>query len=449
MKGVAHIFRSFTGIVNSCESVDWDVTPSNISNVDGIIPSGMGHYIIIDSAGRIHITYCQFDESIYYPWDDTWGVNQVWHAWSSDGGHTWEKEIVSDTLDRSVYDNNYHQFQPQMCIDADDTLHFVFSVNGTNIGHRQKLQSEYWLEMAEGDPWAYSAEFFDVKGFAPIGWPSIAVGSDGYELVVCYTGPQCYGDAGIGTDMYAARRFKDEAWVCYYDQGSSPVSLGTIGYPVHTCSDFNPVDGKYQAAVWCEETTLEEEYPTCPSARPLDVNGMRHYATITAADGLVYHNEMEYDVILESIPIDPDGVGFVNVQFTSDDKIMFYYGVLIDGDVCGASRIYNRSEQTISDRSIWYQLSGYSVVRCAVPWSNYPFVGGKFSQLSKQGNCILFVVCTTGDDSTGSLLFTATDDSIIGDTIEISSTMAISQRFRGDFNASNFDVRLISNSGLR
>lgn len=435
-----------SGIIGVCDDLLFDYTPVAYDWAKEIIPSGMGHYIVIDSNNVIHVTYCMYDDIIL--------MNRIWHAWSENGGHTWSKEIILDTTNRDIFDQNYPQNTPQVVVDKDDNLYFIWSTNMQAITVREKYADGTWGEQG----------FFPYIGTFNIGYPSCAIGADGLTLAVSYSGPQCFGSAGVGTDVFTGLKAPDGGWTIYYQQwdSSDPTqiihpSYSPVGMPLHSSSDYNPTENKYQIFIWSEEPLIRDidsgdiadPNPVCPSSRILDKDGMRHYGQIHINQGLVYHTQIVEDIVYSSKIIDPDAVEFVNAQLSSNGIMTFYYGVNIEGDIAGACISYNRATDTIGERTLWYREMNRSVKKCAVPWSSYPSVLGKYSQLSKQGNCIMFVTTVTNDITEGRLQFTATDDSIVGDTIEIGTSLAISQRCRGDINVGVINKRSINEGVIK
>jgi len=106
------------------------------------------------------------------------------------------------------------------------------------------------------------------------------------------------------------------------------------------------------------------------------------------------------------------------------------YGVLSGSDVVGVY-VSVGADYVVGTEYRWYSVPGRSVANFSVPWSHYPVVGGQYSQLSKTGLAVVFAEGDTSDMSTGRILFTSSDDAIIGDVPEHAVTRFFVRKNRG------------------
>jgi len=443
----------------------WTVLLDYVSNIGGTVDLSAGRHIVYDAiAATLHIVYTKRNSGS--------GLNQVWHAYSSDGGKTWTSETIYSASTKD-------QFQPQIVIDINRMLHFVWvecfssyetppNISGPDtyyfysLSYRNKDSAGNWGSVATI---SRDSAYPNRAGYQ--NHPSLQVQNDGLSLGVAWMGHGCCRvDFNIGVHILYMTRDSGGTWssrdnvyggttgtthdlwsvTLDYDLSNNPHVIFCSDYdsgPHYPAYHTTKSSGTWSAVELVSDTNL----PTLATSNcVIDLDGAIHVLLISSSGYAVPADVWYAKKVL--------GGSWVRTKLLSSCA---YYRAGLQTDVSrnfyvyctkwngshydGYAAKYSADVVKLSDR--FYNAEGHDVVSVSVPWSRAPLLGSVYQHLSQQDNCIVFCRATNGPWTTGDLIFTSDSESVIGSVPIIPSYDSYNTKIRGIISRSKLNPPLI------
>jgi hypothetical protein len=450
---------------DATNSTVWSYLEDSVINVGGVLDTATGRHIVYDATNAsLHIVYVKKNV--------TTSLNQIWHAYSLDGGKTWISELVSGTSTKD-------QFQPQIVIDNNRTLHFVwvecFSVY-EKPPHMAGSDTYYIYDLlycnkSSSASWSPAVIISRDPGTYPFrtgyqNHPSLQVKNDGLSLGVAWMGHGCcHALANIYVSILYIERDTSGTWSSRenayeltdgscawsvsldYDLGGSPHVIfctdndgGSPHYPTYHIVKSS---GSWAAP----ELVSDGALPTLATSNcVIDLDNTIHVLLIsssgyTAPADLWYARKVLGGSWVRSRLL--ASLTFIRAGLQVDSSRNFYVyctkwnGAHYDGYAAKFSYDLVKLSEHL------YNADNRDVASVCVPWSRLPLSGSVFQHLSQQDNCIVFARATNGPWTTGDIVFTSDSTSVIGSVPIIPSYESYNTKIRGVISKSKLNPPLI------
>jgi hypothetical protein len=439
-------------------------------------------HIIKDQNGNLHFAFNKQNPTTLF--------NEIFHAWSSNGGQSWSTEYISQI-------SSVSQSCPQLVIDINNTLHFIWSearFNSSNPGCGSGNWYLYDIKYRNKNinTGEFSAvELLSRNDTAYTGWqlfPSIQIKNDGLSVGVAWYGFVCASQIGsLKVSMLYRERSASGTWYGTETiEYNIIVSSGIVLWDSSISIDYDSYDSPHVA--YCHysgsdgETfyarhayksggswTTENIYPYAHaymmglSHIVIDLEDKLHIlvALVHANEGLrsdlYYYNKPSGESWSLGTLLDNDTWrGSIGLQLDNAGNIYSYYAKILDPTIqyfySGKVNKYSPSLNLVSSE-IFSAAGLYSyvsdkrdIVCMSTPWSRLPKIDNVYQHLSQNHNCIVFAISDHADWSSGDLLFTADPSSVLGSPSGIIKYESYSSRIRGVISKSKLNGCLVSPS---
>jgi len=424
--------------------------------VGSTLDTATGRHIIVDFINNwLHIVYTQKNAGT--------GFNQVWHAYSQDGGKTWFSELISGS-------SSYDQYQPQIVMTTDGTLHFAwvetYSIDETPpslpagtywfgiIYYRNKSSSGTWSGITQ---LSYAGGAYPYRPGFQI-HPSLQVKNDGLSIGVAWAGCNCFPSSYPSTNIVYNERDINGTWgtlqnvvsLSAKDGYSVSLDYDLSGYS-HICYVKNALWSQANHATnssgsWVAES-LTTDGTNCLNASNcvIDLAGTIHWLVVvgdTSPASIYYWKKVL-------------GGSWISTKLTTSAN---YIRVGLQVDTSRNLYVYGSQYNAASHYDGWMAIYTYDLVKTSerlfsadsrdviavsVPWSRLPLSNSVYQTLSQQGNAIVFVRASNVGWTLGDIVFTADSNSVIGSVPIIPSYDSYNTKLRGVISKSKLNPPLI------
>jgi len=424
--------------------------------VGSTLDAATGRHIIIDFINNwLHIVYTQLNAGT--------GKNQVWHSYSPDSGKTWFSEVISGA-------SSYDQYQPQIVMTTDGTLHFawveMYSLTETPpslplgtywfgiIYYRNKSPSNVWsgiTQLSQADGGFPYRPGFQIH-------PSLQVKNDGLSVGIAWAGCNCCaGNIGMPFILYNERDING-TWgsrQCVYNMNGDDAYSVSLDYDLQGYAHICFIDNAYWSTAdhatnlsgaWVTES-LTTTGTNCLNASNcvIDLSGTIHWLIVEGGSvpASIYYFKKVFGGSWVNSKL-TDHANYIRVGLQIDaSKNIYVYGSQHNASshYDGWAAIYTSDLVKTSERL--FSADSRDVIAVSIPWSRLPFSNNVYQTLSQQGDAIVFVRASNVGWTLGDIIFTSDANSVIGSVPTIPSYDSYNTKLRGVISKSKLNPPLI------